>query len=67
MIWRDKAEKAFMDYAGKYDSSDPLIASKIDHTLRVARNAERIASIAVALVIELVCILCIIRCESARE
>lgn len=43
MIWRDKAEKAFMDYAGKYDSSDPLIASKIDHTLRVARNAERIA------------------------
>ncbi|MCR4657715.1 MAG: HD domain-containing protein [Lachnospiraceae bacterium] len=43
MIYRDIAQKAFMDYAGKYDASDPLIYSKIDHTMRVAGNAEQIA------------------------
>ncbi len=43
MIYRDNAEKAFMDYAGKYDASDPLIQSKIGHTMRVAQYADRIA------------------------
>ena len=43
MIDRVKAEKAFMDYADNYDTSDVMIKSKIDHTLRVSENADRIA------------------------
>ncbi len=43
MISRETAKRSFLDYAGNYDASDPLISSKIDHTMRVAANAERIA------------------------
>ena len=43
MIDRVKAEKAFMEYADNYDTSDVMIKSKIDHTLRVSKNADRIA------------------------
>ncbi len=43
MIDRVKAEKAFMEYADNYDTSDVMIKSKIDHTFRVSENADRIA------------------------
>ena len=43
MIDRARAEAAFYDYASHYDADDILIRHKIEHTLRVAENCERIA------------------------
>ncbi|MCR5507322.1 MAG: HD domain-containing protein [Lachnospiraceae bacterium] len=43
MIDRNAAEKAFMDYAGDFDRDDPMIRTKIIHTMNVTENADRIA------------------------
>ena len=42
-INRDRAAKAFASYVARFDASDPKIALKASHTLRVAALAERIA------------------------
>ncbi|MCR5000427.1 MAG: HD domain-containing protein [Lachnospiraceae bacterium] len=44
MIDKKAADKAFLDYAAAFDASDIMIKTKIYHTMRVADNAERIAS-----------------------
>ncbi|MCR4787294.1 MAG: HD domain-containing protein, partial [Lachnospiraceae bacterium] len=41
---REKTEKTFAGYTEGYDSSDPKIKLKIDHTYRVAALCERIAN-----------------------
>lgn len=38
-----KAVEAFNSYVAAYDPSDIMISSKIEHTMKVAENAERIA------------------------
>lgn len=43
MIDRQRAEAAFRDYTARYDTGDPVIRAKAEHTLRVAENCERIA------------------------
>ena len=43
VVNRDNALDAFNAYAGEYDSRNPRIALKIDHTLRVAALCDRIA------------------------
>ncbi len=43
MMDRDAAKKAFMDYAGNFNADDPMIRTKIIHTLNVTENADRIA------------------------
>ncbi|MBO4899092.1 MAG: HD domain-containing protein [Lachnospiraceae bacterium] len=42
-IDRDTVKQAFASYSDKYDSSDPKIKLKIDHTYRVASLCDRIA------------------------
>ena len=42
-IYKDKAKKAFKNYAENYDVSNVSIALKISHTFRVAEISERIA------------------------
>ncbi|MCR5733303.1 MAG: HD domain-containing protein [Lachnospiraceae bacterium] len=43
MIDRIAAKQAFMDYTAEYNPEDPLIQTKIVHTMRVTENADRIA------------------------
>ncbi len=43
MTDRNRIKQAFGDYTDRYDPSDIKIRLKIDHTYRVAENAERIA------------------------
>ncbi|MBR4759957.1 MAG: HD domain-containing protein [Lachnospiraceae bacterium] len=43
MTDRNRIKKAFGEYTDKYDPSDVKISLKIDHTYRVAENAELIA------------------------
>ncbi|MER1992878.1 MAG: HD domain-containing protein [Eubacteriales bacterium] len=43
MIDRRQAEAAFYAYTSHYDSDNSMIRHKIEHTLRVAGNCERIA------------------------
>ena len=40
---RESVNKRFADYTDNYNSSDPKIKLKIDHTYRVADLCERIA------------------------
>ena len=44
MISREQARRAFDEYVSAYDPTNPRIALKIDHTLRVAELCDRIAS-----------------------
>ena len=44
MIDRKQAEAAFYDYISRYDPDNPMIRHKVEHTLRVAGNCERIAA-----------------------
>lgn len=44
MIDRQRAEAAFLAYTAGYDPGSSMIRHKIDHTLRVAGNCERIAA-----------------------
>ena len=41
---RNRAHEAFIAYVSAYDPTNPRIALKVDHTLRVAALCERIAS-----------------------
>jgi len=43
-IDRYRAQRRFLDYVAAYDATNPRIALKVAHTLRVARLAERIAA-----------------------
>ena len=43
MISRKHAEAAFLAYTSSYDAGNSMIRHKVDHTLRVAENCERIA------------------------
>ena len=44
MIDRKQAESAFFAYTSRYDPDNPMIRHKVEHTLRVAANCERIAA-----------------------
>ena len=44
MIDKLRAEAAFQAYASKYDAGNIMIRHKVEHTLRVAENCERIAA-----------------------
>ena len=43
MIDKKHAKDAFLDYVSQYDMENNMIRLKVDHTLRVAANCERIA------------------------
>ena len=43
-IDRARAQRAFADYAAHYNTADPKVKLKIDHTYRVAALCERIAN-----------------------
>ena len=43
MIDKQRAEKAFHAYTSQYDAGNSMIRHKVEHTLRVAENCERIA------------------------
>ena len=43
MIDRKKTEAAFLAYTSRYDPDNPMIRHKVEHTLRVSENCERIA------------------------
>ena len=42
-IDRARAQRAFADYAAHYNTADPKVKLKIDHTYRVAALCSRIA------------------------
>ena len=42
-INREHIKNTFQEYTDRYDSTDPKIKLKIDHTYRVADLSERIA------------------------
>ena len=44
MIDKQRAEAAFQAYTSRYDLSNGMIRHKVEHTLRVAENCERIAA-----------------------
>ncbi len=44
MIDKQRAETAFQAYTSQYDMSNGMIRHKVEHTLRVAENCERIAA-----------------------
>lgn len=44
MIDKQRAEAAFHAYTSQYDSGNSMIRHKVEHTLRVAENCERIAA-----------------------
>lgn len=44
MIDKQRAEAAFHAYTSQYDSGNSMIRHKVEHTLRVAKNCERIAA-----------------------
>lgn len=44
MIDKQRAEVAFLAYASQYDAGNSMIRHKVEHTLRVAENCERIAA-----------------------
>ena len=43
-IDRERAQKAFADYAAQYNDADAKVKLKIDHTYRVAALCARIAN-----------------------
>ncbi len=43
MIDKQRAEAAFQAYTSKYDAGNTMIRHKVEHTLRVAENCEKIA------------------------
>ncbi len=43
MLDKKRAEEAFDEYTSKYDRNNSMIQLKVDHTMRVADNCERIA------------------------
>lgn len=43
MIEKKRAEEAFYTYTSRYDADNVMIRHKVEHTMRVAENCERIA------------------------